>query len=215
MMRRVAMARILMGSVAVAILGAFAWLAAGLLDAPESRPVSKAEIAQATARLQPAAEPAAPAPKPDQYAIRGTLTLDAPLSHGAWAWNDEGVPDGPVLVTADTEAQTLSVFRAGYEIGVAVILYGADDKPTPLGTFPISQKKARHISTIYDAPMPYMLRLTGDGVAIHGSDVSYGGATHGCIGVPTEFAKLLFEQVELGDPVIVTRGKRIPVPAAA
>lgn len=206
--------RVVMGGAALAIVGAFGWLVAGLDDASAPPPAATVALAEAPARVEPAAAPVAPAPKPDAYAIRGTLTLDAPLSHGAWAWNDEGVPDGPVLVTADTEAQTLSVFRAGYEIGVAVILYGADDKPTPLGTFPISQKKARHISTIYDAPMPYMLRLTGDGVAIHGSDVRYGGATHGCIGVPTEFARLLFEQVKLGDPVIVTRGKRIPLPAA-
>ncbi len=40
--------------------------------------------------------------------------------------------------------------------------------------------------------MPYMLRLTNDGVAIHGSNVRQGYATHGCIGVPTDFAKLLF-----------------------
>src|SRR3546814_15956015 len=72
-------------------------------------------------------------------------------------------------------AQTLSVFRAGYEIGSAVILYGADDKPSPLGAFPIIQKDADHYSSTYNnAPMPYTLRLTSDGVAIHGSDVQWG-----------------------------------------
>ncbi len=40
--------------------------------------------------------------------------------------------------------------------------------------------------------MPYMLRLTGDGVAIHDSKVEWGYATHGCIGVPVAFAKALF-----------------------
>lgn len=170
------------------------------------------------ARLQPAAltSQAAPAAAPaaDQpYQIKSVLQLDSPLSHGAFAWNDEGVPQGELLITVDLAAETISVFRDGYEIGAAAILYGAYDKPTPLGAFAITQKKAKHISTIYDAPMPFMLRLTNDGVAIHGSTVEYGSATHGCIGVPLEFAELLFAQARLGDRVIITRGKRLAVGA--
>jgi lipoprotein-anchoring transpeptidase ErfK/SrfK len=57
--------------------------------------------------------------------------------------------------------------------------------------------------------MPYMMRLTNDGVAIHASDIKQGLATHGCIGVPLPFAKLLFAQAKLGDRVIITRGKRL------
>jgi lipoprotein-anchoring transpeptidase ErfK/SrfK len=51
--------------------------------------------------------------------------------------------------------------------------------------------------------MPYMLRLTEDGVAIHGSNVREGWATHGCIGVPLDFAKLLFAAASKGDPVVI------------
>ena len=53
------------------------------------------------------------------------------------------------------------------------------------------------------APMPFTLRLTADGVAIHGSDVRERFATHGCIGVPLEFARRLFEQAHVGDEVFV------------
>jgi lipoprotein-anchoring transpeptidase ErfK/SrfK len=53
--------------------------------------------------------------------------------------------------------------------------------------------------------MPFMLRLTADGVAIHGADVRRGAATHGCIGVPTDFARRLFGAVKLGDPVVIVR----------
>jgi lipoprotein-anchoring transpeptidase ErfK/SrfK len=42
-------------------------------------------------------------------------------------------------------------------------------------------------------------------VAIHGSPVEEDWVTHGCIGVPTAFARILFRQVKLGDEVIVTR----------
>ena len=74
------------------------------------------------------------------------------------------------------------------------------------------------MSNIYNAPMPYMLRLTNDGISIHGSDVGDGYATHGCIGVPRAFAKRIFDAVKLGDRVIVTDGERLdlgqPITAA-
>ena len=144
------------------------------------------------------------------YPIKSVLTLDGPLGHGDAYWDESAAPaDGPMLITVDLAAQTLSVFRDGHEIGVAVIMYGADEKPTPLGVYPITEKDADHVSNLYGAPMPYMLRMTNDGVSIHGSDVEYGYATHGCIGVPTSFAKKLFAAVRLGDPIVVTEAQTI------
>ncbi|HEX8449178.1 MAG TPA: L,D-transpeptidase family protein, partial [Allosphingosinicella sp.] len=114
------------------------------------------------------------------------------------------------VITVDLEAQVLSIFRGGYEIGASAILYGRDDKPTPLGAFPITQKNAKHVSNLYGAPMPYMMRMTNDGISIHGSDsVAPGFATHGCVAVPVAFAKKLFAAAKLGDVVIVTRGKTL------
>ncbi len=153
------------------------------------------------------------APQADDagFVLRRVLKLDKPLRHGDYVWDDKDVPPGPIIITVDTAAETLSIFRGGYEIGTAAILYGSNSTPTPLGTFPITQKDADHVSNIYDAPMPYMQRLTNDGVAIHGSEVSWDAATHGCIGVPVAFAKLLFGQTRIGDRVIVTRGKMMPL----
>ncbi len=96
------------------------------------------------------------------------------------------------------------------EIGTAVILYGADEKPTPTGELSIREKLKDHRSNTYDAPMPYTMRLTDDGVAIHGSNVRWGAATHGCIGVPLDFAAKLFEQVKVGDPVVIIPARRKP-----
>ena len=167
--------------------------------APEVRALTKAE-AQATS------------PEQIGYAIKSVLTIDGPLGHGNYYWDESNAPaTGPLLITVDLAAQTLSVFRDGHEIGVAVIMYGTHEKPTPLGAFPITQKDADHVSNLYDAPMPYMMRLTNDGVAIHGSDVEWGYGTRGCIGVPTAFAKMLFDQVKLGDITIITDGQRINV----
>ena len=162
--------------------------------------------------------PKSPAPDPDAYVVKHILEIPGPMRQGDHYWDETGAPQGPVVVTVDLAAQTVSVFRAGYEIGTAVIIYGADDKPTPLGVFPITQKDAHHVSNIYNAPMPYMLRLTNDGISIHGSDVGDGYVTHGCIGVPKAFAKRIFDAVKLGDRVIVTRGEMLdlgqPITAA-
>lgn len=146
-------------------------------------------------------------PPHNRFAVKRILEIDEPFVHGYWIWDDEGVPDGEIIITVDLKAESLSVFRDGYEIGAAVITFGDALKPTPTGVFPITQKNADHISNIYGTPMPYMLRMTNDGISIHGTDVKWGWGTRGCIGVPTEFAALLFEQVKLGDRVIVTNGK--------
>lgn len=163
--------------------------------------------------LTPArAEVAAGAPTPESspaspaalFTVNGVLELDAPIDYGDYAWNDEGVAPGPLAIVVDLRAQRLYVYRGGIEIGRSSILYGADDKPTPTGIFPILQKKRHHVSNLYGAPMPYMMRLTMDGVAIHASDVEEGYATHGCVGVPIEFAALLFAEAKTGDKVLVT-----------
>lgn len=136
--------------------------------------------------------------------VRSILNVPKQMRYGDFLWNDRNVPRGPVWIRVDLKSQIISVFRAGHEIGTAVILYGADEKQTPGGTFPILAKIKDHKSLTYDnAPMPYTLRLTPDGVAIHGSDVQWGRATHGCIGVPIEFARKLFDQASKGDQVVI------------
>ncbi len=142
-------------------------------------------------------------PEGQSRAIRSLLRVDAPMRYGDYVWDDDGVPAGPIWVRVDVARQLVSVFRGDHEIGSAVILYGAESKPTPAGAFTVLQKARDYHSRTYDAPMPYMLRLTQDGVAIHGSNVREGWATHGCIGVPEAFAARLFAEMRLGDPVFI------------
>jgi hypothetical protein len=133
------------------------------------------------------------------------LRVDRRMEYGDFIWNDDKVPPGPPTIRVDLRTQVMSVFRGGHEIGIAVILFGADAKQTPLGTFPILWKGKNHRSSLYDAAMPYTLRLTGDGIAIHGSDVRWGAATHGCVGIPTEFARRLYGVAKVGDRVAIVR----------
>lgn len=185
--------RLALAAAACAILGAAAL------------PLTAAQARSSIARIHypPGRYPVMPLPNGQRRSVRSLLDIQRALHFGESVWDDAGVPPGPVWIRVDLALQTLSVFRSGHEIGTAVILYGADGKPTPPGVYPILGKAVRHRSNLYDADMPYMLRLTGDGIAIHASDVRASAATHGCIGVPLAFARQLFAQVRRGDPVAI------------
>lgn len=184
---------------------------------PEVTMTARSPIAAALPAEAPNAGPADAASEPlaavtpasaSSFPVNGILTPDRPLNHGDYLWSEDGVPPGRLTMIVDLKAQILYVYRGGIEIGRSAILYGANDKPTPTGTFPILEKDADHVSNLYGAPMPYMLRLTMDGIAIHGSEVIYGNGTHGCVGVPDEFAKTLFSLARVGDRVLITNGWR-------
>ncbi len=182
-------------------------MALGLL---QISPLVSAAINPSPPVVKPLPMLAKPGAYPDKYAVTRTMKFAAPIKFGDWAWNETGAPlNGPVLVTVDIGSEALAVFRGGHQIGATRIIYGDDDKPTPIGVFPITQKNANHRSNIFvNAPMPYMLRMTNDGISIHGADhVKPIYATNGCIGIPTGFAKRLFEVVALGDRIIVTKAK--------
>ncbi|MGE8135927.1 L,D-transpeptidase family protein [Novosphingobium subterraneum] len=138
--------------------------------------------------------------------VSSLLEVPAAMAYGEYRWQDvlHSSPggSGAVMVRVDLDRQIISVFRGGEEIGTAVILHGVDEYPTPRGSFPVIAMMRDHVSATYDsAPMPFTLRLTDDGVSIHGSDVQAGLGTHGCIGIPSEFAKRLFAVIHVGDVV--------------
>lgn len=202
---------------AATVIGVIYFL--GVLPARQVEPVESVAAAPAVvaspapvaAAPKPVVAPAPAPPPADDFTVKRVLDTGGPIKFGTWFWDDKDVPAGPIVITVDLRAQTLSVFRGGYEIGATAILYGDEGKETPQGTFPITEKDADHVSNLYGAPMPYMLRLTNDGISIHGSEVEWGYATHGCVGVPVAFAKLLFRVAGIGDKVIITSGKMIGV----
>ncbi len=170
-----------------------------------SRPVSQA---------LPVAAPVAAPKKADPFTLKSILTIpEGPFRYGDWYWDESNAPaKGKLIVTVDLNARVISAFRDGHEIGTAVALLGTKKHPTPLGSFPILTKEKDNISEKYNnAPMPWTLRLTWDGIAIHGSPVINGYASHGCIGVPDEFAEKLFAIAKRGDRVVITRGQMIDV----
>lgn len=201
-----------MAGFGIAVIGLTA-IAGALVFADRDKPAPTAvPTAIASAAVKPdAAAPSPPAPKPvdERFVIKRILPITGPIKYGEWHWDEKDVAPGPLVVTVDLDARVLSVFRGGYEIGATAVLLGTQEKPTPTGVFPITQKRKDHVSNLYDAPMPYMQRLTNDGISLHATNVQNGYASHGCIGMPLAFAKKLFETTGLGDKVYITRGKQV------
>jgi hypothetical protein len=128
----------------------------------------------------------------------------AMLKPGEFAWNPERSPEGPVVVLVSIPKQWVVVYRGGMEIAAATCSTGRPGHRTPAGVFVILEKDKTHHSSKYDnAPMPFMERLTWNGVALHAGNLPGYPASHGCVRLPLAFAKLLFGITTLGTPVII------------
>lgn len=126
------------------------------------------------------------------------------LEPGDYDWHPEFAPEGDMLIVVSLPQQQLHVYRGGIRIGRSTISSGSPGRETPTGVFTILQKKVKHRSTLYDdAPMPYMQRLTWDGIALHAGRLPGYPASHGCIRLPLEFSKLLYGETGHDSVVIV------------
>jgi lipoprotein-anchoring transpeptidase ErfK/SrfK len=142
----------------------------------------------------------------------------ATLAPSAWIWQDDGAT-GPLTVIVSLADQRAYVYRGDTMIAVSSVSTGRDGKETPTGIFPILQKQVHHRSTLYDsARMPYMERLTWDGIAIHAGGTPGYRTSHGCIHVPLAFAKKLYAATDIGTVVQITDSPIVttePPPAEA
>lgn len=123
----------------------------------------------------------------------------------AYDWQPQAAPMGPVVVVVSLEEQRAHVYRNGISIGSSPISSGRRGHRTPTGVFTILQKEIEHHSNLYDdAPMPYMERLTWDGIALHGGTLPGYPASHGCVRLPQGFAERLFAVSRRGDTVVIS-----------
>ena len=135
----------------------------------------------------------------------------AKLKPGQYLWAPKIAPSGPVLVIVSLTRQLAFVYRNGILIGVTTVSTGTKGHETPTGVFTVLQKKVEHYSNLYDsAPMPYMQRLTWDGIAMHAGNLPGYPASHGCIRLPKAFSKLLYGTTRLGMTVVITDNDTIP-----
>lgn len=111
----------------------------------------------------------------------------------------------PVTLVVSLPLQRAYLYRGDVLVAASTVSTGRDGNDTPIGVYPILQKNKDHRSNIYDgAPMPYMQRLTWDGIALHAGNNPGFPDSHGCVRLPTGFAKKLFGVTTLGTTVVVT-----------
>ena len=133
------------------------------------------------------------------------------LKPGQFLWHPEIAPDGPVVLVVSLDQQLAYVYRNGIAIGISTISSGKPGKDTPTGVFTILQKNKDHKSNLYNnAPMPYMQRLTWDGIALHGGTLPGYPASHGCVRLPHPFAAKVYGITRTGDTVVVSDARAAP-----
>lgn len=126
-------------------------------------------------------------------------------------WHPEIAPGGPLVMVVSLDEQYLYVYRNGVVIGASPISSGRPGHETPTGIYTILQKKREHYSNLYNnAPMPFMQRLTWDGIALHGGNLPGHPASRGCIRLPQSFAEELFETSPRGTVVVIAEARVAP-----
>jgi hypothetical protein len=132
----------------------------------------------------------------------------ADLQQGEFIWLGDVSRSGPLLLVVSIDEQRAYVYRNGVLIGASTASTGKKGHETPTGVFTILQKNKDHYSNLYNnAPMPYMQRLTWGGIALHAGGLPGYPASHGCIRLPSEFARLLFDVTSTGMTVVVASAK--------
>jgi hypothetical protein len=140
----------------------------------------------------------------------------AVLRPGEFVWQPERSPLGEVEIVVSIPLQRAYVYRGGTLIGVTTVSTGRPGHRTPAGRFDILQKHARHFSNKYNnAPMPFMQRLTWDGIALHAGQIPGRPASHGCVRLPLEFARGLFAVTSVGASVHIIEQSPAPMDALA
>jgi hypothetical protein len=122
----------------------------------------------------------------------------------AYVWLKSCNVDCILISIAD---QRMDVFGDHKLIGWSSISSGRTGFDTPTGLFAVTDKDLLHRSNLYhNAPMPFFLRLTDGGVGLHAGYLPGYPASHGCIRLPPEMARRLFENVQDGTFVEIISG---------
>src|SRR5262249_39281094 len=146
-----------------------------------------------------AAPPADAAPRPAPP--KQTTEATAPRNAGE-----------PIMAIVSIKSQKVTIYDADGWVLRAPVSTGTTGRETPAGVFSVVQKDKDHRSTLYDdAWMPHMLRITWNGIALHGGPLPGYAASHGCVRMPFGFAEKLFDKVHLGMRVIISPDDAEPV----
>lgn len=125
------------------------------------------------------------------------------LKPGQYLWRDVS-GSGPQRVVISLSDQLAFLYRGDTLVAVSTISSGKDEKPTPTGIFSVLSKTPMHRSKKYDnAPMPFAQFFDPAGIAMHAGFNPGHPASHGCVRLPSAFAKKLYSVTDVGTPVYI------------
>lgn len=111
---------------------------------------------------------------------------------------------GDTRIVVDLLTQMAYVYRADQLVGASTISTAKHGMVTPLGFWSILEKHRFYRSKKYEnAPMPFMQRIDGYGIAFHGGANPGYPASHGCIRLPMKFAEKLYGLTSVGSKVVI------------
>lgn len=126
------------------------------------------------------------------------------LRPGQYVWRDVPASAGRERVVISLSDQLAYLYRGGSLMAVTTISSGTDRNPTPTGIFAVLNKKPMHRSRKYEnAPMPFAQFFDQYGTALHAGYNPGRPASHGCVRLPSAFAKKLFAITDIGTPVYI------------
>jgi len=116
------------------------------------------------------------------------MAIDTPVSTG----KGKGMtPQGQFEILEKAEKHTSNIYGDFVDSGGQVVRGGVSTKvdSAPSGT------------RFRGAPMAWFLRLTWEGAGMHVGDLPGYPASDGCIRLPTDIARLFFQNTKIGTPV--------------
>ena len=126
------------------------------------------------------------------------------LKPGQYVWRDVPEAAGQERVVVSLSDQMAYLYRGATLMAATTISSGRDSKPTPTGVFSILNKTPMYRSKKYDnAAMPYAQFFEPHGIALHAGSVGNEPNSHGCVHLPTAFAKKLYSITGIGTPVFI------------
>jgi lipoprotein-anchoring transpeptidase ErfK/SrfK len=126
------------------------------------------------------------------------------LKPGEYVWATAVPAEGDPRIVVDLLTQMAYAYRGDKLVGATTISSAKKGMVTPLGFWSILEKRPFYRSKKYEnAPMPFMQRIDGYGIAFHGGNNPGYPASHGCIRLPMKFAEKLYGLTKIGSKVII------------
>ena len=126
------------------------------------------------------------------------------LRPGQYVWRDVPATAGAERVVISLSDQLAYLYRGSELMAVATVSSGEPGRDTPTGIFAVRGKKTMHRSKKYDnAPMPFAQFIDEYGIALHAGHNPGAPASHGCVRLPSVFAKKLYSVTDVGTPVYI------------